>query len=83
MSQKGKNQTGPDFQALFLAVDDQQEKASTQFFASTALMAILCHYDRALWVVNMWSAGEKQHYVLVLLEILFQHLPPQFVIGLL
>ena len=44
---------------------------------------MLCCHNRVLWVVNMWSAGEKQHYVLVLLEILFQHLPPKFVIGLL
>ena len=47
------------------------------------LMAILCHHDRVLWVVDMRSVGEKQYYVLILLEILFQHLPPQFVIGLL
>jgi len=67
----------------FLAADEQREKASTQFFASTALMAMLCRHDRVLWVVDMRSAGEKQHYVLVLLEILFQHLPPRFAIGLL
>ncbi|KIM35718.1 hypothetical protein M413DRAFT_14387 [Hebeloma cylindrosporum] len=67
----------------FLAADEQREKASTQFFASTTLMAMLCHHDRVLWVVDMQSAGEKQHYVLILLEILFQHLPPQFLIGLL
>ena len=67
----------------FLAADDQREKASTQFFASTMLIAILCCHDRVLWVVNMWSVGEKQHYILVLLEILFQHLPLQFAIGLL
>jgi len=67
----------------FLAADEQREKASTQFFASTALMAMLCCHDRVLWVVDMRSAGEKQHYVLVLLEILFQHLPPRFAIGLL
>ena len=67
----------------FLAADDQREKASMQFFASTALMAILCRHDRVLWVVDMWSAGEKQHYILILLEILFQHLPLQFAIGLL
>jgi len=31
----------------------------------------------------MRSASEKQHYVLVLVEILFQHLPLSFTIGLL
>ena len=67
----------------FLAADEQREKASSQFFASTALMAILCRHDRVLWVVDMRSAGEKQHYALVLLKTLFQHLPPHFAIGLL
>ena len=67
----------------FLAADDQREKASMQFFASTTLMAILCRHNRVLWVVDMRSVGEKQHYILVLLEILFQHLPLQFAIGLL
>jgi hypothetical protein len=67
----------------FLAADEQREEASSQFFASTALMAILCRHDRVLRVVDMRSAGEKQHYVLVLLKMLFQHLPPHFAIGLL
>ncbi|KAJ7097513.1 hypothetical protein C8R43DRAFT_907717 [Mycena crocata] len=38
-------------------------------------MALLCRHDRVLWLVNMRTAGEKQYYVLVLLEMLFQHLP--------
>jgi hypothetical protein len=46
-------------------------------------MALLCRHDIVLWIVNMRSAGEKQHYVLVLVETLFQHLPLLFTIGLL
>ncbi|KAI6096011.1 hypothetical protein F5141DRAFT_1191143 [Pisolithus sp. B1] len=45
------------------------------FFADTGLMALLCHHDHVLWLVNMTSAGEKQHYALVLLKYLFEHLP--------
>ncbi|RDB18910.1 hypothetical protein Hypma_014431 [Hypsizygus marmoreus] len=67
----------------FTAADDRREKASTQFFDDTALMALLCRHDVVLWIVNMRSAGEKQHYTLVLIETLFQHLPTDFTIGLL
>ncbi|KAG6847175.1 hypothetical protein H0H93_009716, partial [Arthromyces matolae] len=70
-------------EAGFTAADDARVKASTQFFDDTALMAMLCRHDRVLWIVNMRSAGEKQHYVLVLIETLFQHLPLEFTIGLL
>ncbi|KAF5374692.1 hypothetical protein D9615_008922 [Tricholomella constricta] len=70
-------------EAGFTAADDARTKASTQFFDDTALMALLCRHDRVLWIVNMRSAGEKQHYTLVLIETLFQHLPLSFQIGLL
>uniref|UniRef100_A0A0W0F829 CxC1-like cysteine cluster associated with KDZ transposases domain-containing protein n=1 Tax=Moniliophthora roreri TaxID=221103 RepID=A0A0W0F829_MONRR len=70
-------------EASFTAADECREKASTQFFDSTALMGLLCCHDRVLWLVNMTSAGEQQHYVLILLETLFKHLPEWFTIGLL
>ncbi|KAI6102146.1 hypothetical protein F5141DRAFT_1190035 [Pisolithus sp. B1] len=46
-------------------------------------MALLCHHDHVLWLVNMTSAGEKQHYALVLLKYLFAHLPTTTTVGLL
>lgn len=67
----------------FTAADDSQMKASTQFFGCTALMGLICRHDRVLWLVNMSSAGEKQHYVIALLETLFQHLPHTFSVGVL
>jgi hypothetical protein len=67
----------------FAATDEKQEKASIRFFNGTALMALLCRHDIVLWVVNMRSAGEKQHYALALVEAFFQHLPPTFTVGLL
>ncbi|TFK60081.1 hypothetical protein BDN72DRAFT_550118, partial [Pluteus cervinus] len=70
-------------ESSFTAADERREKASTKFFDDTALMALLCRHDRVLWIANMRSAGEKQHYALALLETLFQHLPLTFVIGLL
>ncbi|KAJ8487070.1 hypothetical protein ONZ45_g14459 [Pleurotus djamor] len=59
----------------FTAADDSRQKSSSQFFDSTALMGLLCRHDRVLWLVNMTSAGEKQHYAFTLIETLFQHIP--------
>ncbi|KAL0568568.1 hypothetical protein V5O48_013416 [Marasmius crinis-equi] len=70
-------------EASFTAADERREKASTKFFDCTVLMAMLCRHDRVLWIANMTSAGERQHYVLALIEKLFQHLPEWFRIGLL
>jgi len=67
----------------FTAADSNRVKASTQFFADTGLMALLCRHDRVLWLVNMTSAGEKQHYVLTLLDKLFQNIPLTMRIGFL
>ncbi|KAG6807595.1 hypothetical protein H0H92_006971 [Tricholoma furcatifolium] len=67
----------------FTAADERRVKASTQFFDNTALMALLCRHDVVLFMVNMDSAGEKQHYVVALLETLFQHIPLDFHVGLL
>ncbi|KAG6806682.1 hypothetical protein H0H92_010427 [Tricholoma furcatifolium] len=50
----------------FTAADSRRQKASTQFFDDTALMALLCRHDIVLFIVNMRSAGEKQHYAVVL-----------------
>jgi hypothetical protein len=67
----------------FVAADEKREKASTCFFADTGLMALLCHNDCVLWLINMTSAGEKQHYALVLVKRLFEHLLPDMMVGLL
>lgn len=67
----------------FTAADETREKASAQFFDSTALMGMLCHHDRVLWLVNMTSPGERQHYAFVLVDTLFKHLPKSHTIGLL
>ncbi|KAL6297842.1 hypothetical protein BKA93DRAFT_820642 [Sparassis latifolia] len=58
-------------------------KIPTQFFTDTGLMALLCRHDRVLWLVNMTSAGERQHYTLTLVRRLFQHLPPHMSVGIL
>jgi len=67
----------------FTAADSNRVKASTQFFADTGLMALLCRHDHVLWFVNMTSAGEKQYYALCLLDKLFQHIPLVMQMGVL
>ncbi|KIJ08728.1 hypothetical protein PAXINDRAFT_88440, partial [Paxillus involutus ATCC 200175] len=67
----------------FLAADEKREKASTHFFADTGLMALLCRHDHVLWLVNMTSTGEKQHYALALIQQLTQHIPDDMRVGLL
>ncbi|KAJ7474951.1 hypothetical protein FB451DRAFT_1034933 [Mycena latifolia] len=70
-------------ESSFKAADEKREKASTKFFDDTGIMGPLCRHDRVLWFVNMRTAGEKQYYVLVLLEMLFQHLPANIRVGVL
>ncbi|KAJ7448184.1 hypothetical protein FB451DRAFT_1187935 [Mycena latifolia] len=70
-------------ESSFKAADEKREKASTKFFDNTGIMGLLCRHDRVLWLVNMRTAGEKQYYVLVLLEMLFQHLPTNIRVGVL
>ncbi|KAF7342710.1 hypothetical protein MSAN_02028900 [Mycena sanguinolenta] len=70
-------------ESSFKAADEKREKASTQFFDDTGIMALLCRHDRVLWLVNMRTPGEKQYYALALLETLFQHLPSNIRFGFL
>jgi hypothetical protein len=67
----------------FIAADERRQKASTAFFKDTGLMAMLCRHDHVLFVANMQSAGEKQHYALSLLQRLFLELPPTATVGVL
>ena len=64
-----------DCKDSFVSVDEKHQKASIQLFIVTALVALLCHHDQVLWLVNMTSAGENQHYVLAIIQHLLDHLP--------
>lgn len=67
----------------FVSADEKRQKASIRYFSDTGLMSLLCRHDRVLWVVNMTSTGEKQHYALALIQRLFDHLPPNMTVGIL
>ncbi|KAL4061864.1 hypothetical protein V8B97DRAFT_2027067 [Scleroderma yunnanense] len=67
----------------FMAADEKHQKASTCFFSDTGVMALLCHHDCVIHLVNMKSTGKKQHYALALIKALFSHLPEDFCVGIL
>ncbi|EJD39759.1 hypothetical protein AURDEDRAFT_70921, partial [Auricularia subglabra TFB-10046 SS5] len=67
----------------FIAAQEKVVKASKNYYADTGLMALLCRHDRVLWIANMTSPGERQHYALVLLRQLAKELPESWRIGLL
>ncbi|EIN08542.1 hypothetical protein PUNSTDRAFT_33929, partial [Punctularia strigosozonata HHB-11173 SS5] len=70
-------------ESSFKAADEQREKASTNFFDDTGLMALVCRHDRVLWMANITSAGERQHYAIALLDKFFHHVPKTFRAGVL
>ncbi|KAF8136212.1 hypothetical protein EV363DRAFT_1395336 [Boletus edulis] len=63
------------------AADEHRVKASTQFFSDTGLMALLCRHDIVLWMVNMTSPGDRQHYASALLWELLSNLPKFMKVG--
>jgi len=77
------DETLDDCEWTFVAAQSHITKTSSAIFADTALMALLCHHDRPLFLVNMTSAGEQQYYALALIKALFLHLPSDWVVALL
>ena len=72
-----------DCERSFTAAQSSKAKTSTSFFDDTGLMALICRHDRLLFMANMKSIGEKQHYVLALLDALFKELPLDWIVGVL
>jgi len=70
-------------QESFGAADEAQAKASTVIYVDTGLVALVCRHDRLLWLANMTTAGERQHFAFALLKKLFMHLPSTWNVGVL
>ena len=70
-------------QDSFLTANEKREKASTQFFKDTGLMALLCRHDRVLFLINMITAGERQYYAFTLLKELFDQIPDEVTVSVL
>ena len=77
------DETLDDCKKVFIAAQGHIAKTNGVIFADTALMALLCRHDRPLFLVNMTSAGERQYYALALIKTLFEHLPDDWIVGLL
>ncbi|KAG6326697.1 hypothetical protein ID866_12392 [Astraeus odoratus] len=46
-------------------------------------MTLLYCHDCVLWLVNITSGREKQHYALVLIKQLVDHIPTNMTVGIL
>ncbi|KIJ23226.1 hypothetical protein M422DRAFT_196198 [Sphaerobolus stellatus SS14] len=67
----------------FIATNEKESKASIVKFIDTGLVALVCRHDRPLWVVNMRTPGEEQHFAYALIKALFDNLPLDWNVGLL
>ena len=79
---KGSQSEVPDeaidqCEASYEAADGQKQKASTDTFDDTRLMALICRHDIPLFLANIDMPGEQQKYSIVLIEHLFTLLPSQ------
>ncbi|KAI6013514.1 hypothetical protein EDC04DRAFT_2904681 [Pisolithus marmoratus] len=64
-------------EASYEAADGQKQKASTDGFDDTGLMALICRHDIPLFFANIDTPGEQQKYSVTLIDHLFSLLPPQ------
>jgi hypothetical protein len=67
----------------FIAADGNHVKASTRMFGDTGVMAMVCPHNIPLFIVNMWTAGEKRFYALALLSAFLQHIPSSWKVSVL
>ena len=67
----------------FLAAGEQNKKTKASVFSDTGLMALVCRHDRALFLVNLKDAGERQYNAIALVNRLFKELPQSWRVGLL
>lgn len=67
----------------FTAAQEKVTKASKNYYSDTGVLAMLCRHDRVLYVVNMNTPGERQHYALTLLLKLMTELPDDWNVGVL
>jgi hypothetical protein len=67
----------------FIAADGDRIKASSTYFDSTGVMALLCHHDHPLALANLKTAGEKQFYALALISALMDSIPSHWRVGVL
>src|SRR6266436_8013877 len=50
-------------------------------YHSKGLMACACHHDIPLFLCDIRTPGEQQHFAIALIGVLFQHLPLSATVG--
>ncbi|THV02922.1 hypothetical protein K435DRAFT_817478 [Dendrothele bispora CBS 962.96] len=58
-------------------------KSRAKGFDERALAGMFCPHGSCLFLVTMSSVGEKQHYILVMLQTLFNGIPDSWTVGFL
>ncbi|THV01542.1 hypothetical protein K435DRAFT_655068 [Dendrothele bispora CBS 962.96] len=58
-------------------------KSRANGYDERALAGMFCPHGSCLFLVTMNSLGEKQHYILVMLEALFEQIPRSWTVGFL
>ncbi|THU82139.1 hypothetical protein K435DRAFT_823279 [Dendrothele bispora CBS 962.96] len=58
-------------------------KSRAKGFDERALAGMFCPHGSCLYLVTMSSLGEKQHYILVMLQTLFENIPRSWTVGFL
>ncbi|KIM65573.1 hypothetical protein SCLCIDRAFT_112809, partial [Scleroderma citrinum Foug A] len=64
-------------EASYEAADGQKQKAATDNFDDTSIMALICRHDIPLFFANIDTPGEQQKYSIALISHLFSLLPCQ------
>ncbi|KAF9504124.1 hypothetical protein BS47DRAFT_1308732 [Hydnum rufescens UP504] len=59
----------------FIAADGDRVKTPGEHFSDTGVMAGVCHHDRVVMWVNMWTPSEQQFYTLALIDTIMAELP--------
>ncbi|THU82373.1 hypothetical protein K435DRAFT_933946 [Dendrothele bispora CBS 962.96] len=67
----------------FTASDEGRSKSRAKGYDERALAGMFCPHGNSLFMVTMTSLGEKQHYILVLLQALFEQIPTKWTVGFL
>ncbi|THU94094.1 hypothetical protein K435DRAFT_563197, partial [Dendrothele bispora CBS 962.96] len=67
----------------FTASDEGRSKSRAKGYDERALAGMFCPHGNSLFMVTMTSLGEKQHYILVLVKTLFEHIPNNWTVGFL
>lgn len=65
----------------FKAAHEHLAKANANRHVDTGVMSMVCRHDIPIFFANIYTPGERQFYALALVKELFEHLPPDWVVG--